>query len=106
MRFLLSAALLSVSPCRPLVRRLRHPLRMDARRAASAMPADTPPGPWHDLRVSPAELRPGLTLTTGQCFNWEPRRAAEGGGGGARDAAEEPAREWVGVLGNQLVLYL
>ena len=25
---------------------------------------------WSDLNVSPAELRPNLSLQMGQCFNW------------------------------------
>ena len=25
---------------------------------------------WHDLKVPPEELRPNLTLSMGQCFNW------------------------------------
>jgi len=30
----------------------------------------SPENLWIDLKVSPEELRPSATLTTGQCFNW------------------------------------
>jgi hypothetical protein len=54
---------------------------------------------WVDLNTAPSQLRPDLTLITGQCFNW--RRLYDGQVG--RDSLEEPSqvedRYWVGVLG-------
>ena len=53
-------------------------------------------GTWQDLQASPAELRPELTLTTGQCFNWTLRSSP------ADDASDGPV--WVGVLGLLIAL--
>lgn len=42
---------------------------------------------WRDLNVPPEELRPAVSLTIGQCFNW-------------RQATPDV---WVGLLGSEVV---
>lgn len=42
---------------------------------------------WVDLNVPPEELRPAVSLTIGQCFNW-------------RQATPDV---WIGVIGSKVV---
>lgn len=60
---------------------------------------------FQDLCVSPAELRPSATLTTGQCFHWQAvdarsaadKRAAEKGKAASAWGSHD-ATEWIGTL--------
>uniref|UniRef100_A0A6U6FTQ8 DNA-(apurinic or apyrimidinic site) lyase n=1 Tax=Odontella aurita TaxID=265563 RepID=A0A6U6FTQ8_9STRA len=71
--------------------------------------AIAPERPWTDLRISPDELRPSATLTTGQCFNWivvqsDRNGLPSGDDGGVANMAQKSAwgthdaTEWVGPL--------
>ena len=61
---------------------------------------------WVDLKVSPAELRPDLSLQMGQCFNWFRIPAV------ANEIMETPSkleetankrkRPWIGILGDHV----
>ena len=71
---------------------------------------------WHDLCVSPEELRVTATIATGQCFNWRPVKfrvaqhgMARSGHVGAMECADVGSGAtagdiaWVGVLGKRVV---
>lgn len=71
-------------------------------------------GAYHELKnVSPSELRPSATLTTGQCFHW---KAIENEDISARTHSKASAwgshnaTEWIGVIrlldGNSVVLQI
>jgi len=67
----------------------------------------SPESPWIDLQVSPEELRPSSTLTTGQCFNWiavqndSPCKSSKDLPSPTKESAwgTHDATEWVGPFG-------
>lgn len=59
---------------------------------------------FQDLQVSPAELRPSATLTTGQCFHWSVLSQRENSSEDSTDGipisawGSHNATEWIGTL--------
>ena len=81
------------------------------RLVSSDLAAVAPDRPWVDLEVSPEELRPSATLTTGQSFSWIVVHDDDGDGDGGPAAASPQKQsawgspdetEWVGPLGDRV----
>ena len=64
-----------------------------------------PENPWIDLRVSPDELRPSTTLTTGQSFSWMTVQNDDESSQSSSSAwGTHDATEWLGPFGPYHVL--
>ena len=59
---------------------------------------DTPDNVFDDLQVTPEELRPSTTLTTGQCFHWKELVAKQQVAKQKSAWGSHNATEWIGCL--------
>jgi len=94
------ANIITPSPSLPSSKNKKQILRLYSNDLAKVSPQND----WVDLHISPQELRPSFTLTTGQCFHWiaveQDESAEDTTSKTAKTSAwgTHDAQEWVGII--------
>lgn len=110
----LSSNSIPVTPSPAKKRRAKSPLSVKENKVPSTEPTQSltstllatvnPNQPYVDLKISPEELRPSATLTTGQCFHWKaiqkstPEKDQNSIGKKESAWGSHNATEWVGTI--------